>query len=91
MRCGRSISPLCGDSLTAAFRTGKDCADGQKRTLTDKINRRANEMSGILTQQGAGDRGFDTVLTQQGAKSEFSEFAKSCKCFTINISRAVGV
>jgi integrase len=29
-----------------------------------KINRRANEMSEILTQQGLADRGFDTVLTQ---------------------------
>jgi integrase len=35
-----------------------------KREALDKINRRANEMSGILTQQGSGDRGFDTVLTQ---------------------------
>jgi len=30
----------------------------------DKINRQANEMSGGLTQQGPGDNGFDTVLTQ---------------------------
>jgi integrase len=35
-----------------------------KREALDKINRRANEMSRILTQQGSGDRGFDTVLTQ---------------------------
>ena len=35
-----------------------------KREALDKINRRANEMSGVLTQQGFGDRGFDTVLTQ---------------------------
>jgi integrase len=35
-----------------------------KREALDKINRRANEMSGVLTQQGSGDRGFDTVLTQ---------------------------
>jgi integrase len=35
-----------------------------KREALDKINRRANEMSGVLTQQGIGDRGFDTVLTQ---------------------------
>ena len=34
------------------------------REALDKINRRANEMSGVLTQQGSGDRGFDTVLTQ---------------------------
>jgi hypothetical protein len=35
-----------------------------KREALDKINHRANEMSGVLTQQGSGDRGFDTVLTQ---------------------------
>jgi integrase len=35
-----------------------------KREALGKINRRANEMSEILTQQGSGDRGFDTVLTQ---------------------------
>jgi len=35
-----------------------------KREALDKINRRANEMSGVLTQQGPGDEGFDTVLTQ---------------------------
>ncbi|MHB8754215.1 MAG: tyrosine-type recombinase/integrase [Candidatus Acidiferrales bacterium] len=35
-----------------------------KREALDKINRRANEMSGVLTHQGSGDRGFDTVLTQ---------------------------
>ena len=35
-----------------------------KREALDKINRRANEMSGGLTQQGSGDGGFDTVLTQ---------------------------
>ena len=35
-----------------------------KRETLDKINRPANEMSGVLTQQGSGDRGFDTVLTQ---------------------------
>jgi integrase len=35
-----------------------------KREALDKINRRANEMSRVLTQQGSGDRGFDTVLTQ---------------------------
>jgi integrase len=35
-----------------------------KREALDKINRRANEMSGVLTQRRSGDRGFDTVLTQ---------------------------
>jgi integrase len=35
-----------------------------KREALDKINRRANEMSGVLTQQGPSDKGFDTVLTQ---------------------------
>jgi integrase len=35
-----------------------------KREALVKINRRANEMSGVLTQQGSGDGGFDTVLTQ---------------------------
>lgn len=35
-----------------------------KREALDKINRRANEMSGVLTQQGSSERGFDTVLTQ---------------------------
>ena len=35
-----------------------------KREALDKINRRANEMSGVLTQQGSGGRRFDTVLTQ---------------------------
>jgi len=35
-----------------------------KREALDKINRRANEMSVVLTLQGSGDRGFDTVLTQ---------------------------
>jgi integrase len=35
-----------------------------KREALEKINRRANEMSGVLTQRGSGDSGFDTVLTQ---------------------------
>ncbi len=35
-----------------------------KREALEKINRRANEMSGVLTQQDSDDRGFDTVLTQ---------------------------
>lgn len=35
-----------------------------KREALDKINRRANEMPGVLAQRGLGDRGFDTVLTQ---------------------------
>jgi integrase len=35
-----------------------------KREALDKINRQANEMSVALTQQGSGERGFDTVLTQ---------------------------
>jgi hypothetical protein len=35
-----------------------------KREALDKINRRANEMSEVLTQQGSGESGFDTVLTQ---------------------------
>jgi len=35
-----------------------------KREALDKINRRANEMSGVLTQPGSGGSGFDTVLTQ---------------------------
>jgi hypothetical protein len=35
-----------------------------KREALDKINRRANEMPGVLAQQVAGDGGFDTVLTQ---------------------------
>jgi len=35
-----------------------------KREALVKINRRANEMPGVLAQQGSGDRGFDTVLTQ---------------------------
>jgi integrase len=35
-----------------------------KREALDKINRRANEMTRVLAQQGPGDRGFDTVLTQ---------------------------
>jgi integrase len=35
-----------------------------KREALDKINRRANEMSGVLTQQAPGDGGFDTVRTQ---------------------------
>jgi integrase len=35
-----------------------------KREALEKINRRANEMSGVLTQQDSNDRGFDTVLTQ---------------------------
>lgn len=34
-----------------------------KREALDKINRRANEMSGVLTQRSSDDRGFDTVLT----------------------------
>lgn len=34
-----------------------------RREALDKINRRANEMSGVLTQQGSDDRSFDTVLT----------------------------
>jgi hypothetical protein len=32
-----------------------------KRQAVVKINRRANEMPGVLAQQGSGDRGFDTV------------------------------
>jgi len=32
-----------------------------KREALEKINRRANEMSGVLTQQDSDDRGFDTV------------------------------
>lgn len=35
-----------------------------KREALDKINRRANEMSGVFTQRSSGDRGFDTVLAQ---------------------------
>jgi hypothetical protein len=35
-----------------------------KREALDKINRRANEMFGILPQRSSGERGFDTVLTQ---------------------------
>jgi integrase len=35
-----------------------------KREALHKINRRANEMSAVLTQRGSDDRGFDTVLTQ---------------------------
>jgi hypothetical protein len=35
-----------------------------KREALDKINRWANEMPGVLAQQGFGGRGFDTVLTQ---------------------------
>jgi integrase len=35
-----------------------------KREALDKINRRANEMTGVFTQQRSDDRGFDTVLTQ---------------------------
>ena len=34
-----------------------------KREALDKINRRANEMSEVLTQPGSDERGFDTVLT----------------------------
>ena len=32
-----------------------------KREALVKINRHANEMPGVLAQQGSGDRGFDTV------------------------------
>jgi hypothetical protein len=32
-----------------------------KREALGKINRRANEMSEVLTQQGSGESGFDTV------------------------------
>jgi len=35
-----------------------------KREALAKINRQANEMPEILTQQGSGNRGFDAVLTQ---------------------------
>jgi integrase len=35
-----------------------------KREALEKINRRANEMLGVLTQRSSGDSGFDTVLTQ---------------------------
>ena len=35
-----------------------------KREALDKINRQANEMSGVLTQRASGERGFDTILTQ---------------------------
>jgi hypothetical protein len=34
-----------------------------KREALAKINRHANEMPGILAQQGFGNRGFDTALT----------------------------
>jgi integrase len=35
-----------------------------KREALHKINRLANEMSGVLTQRSYGEKGFDTVLTQ---------------------------
>lgn len=35
-----------------------------KREALAKINRRANEMPEVLTQQGSAERDFDTVLTQ---------------------------
>ena len=61
-----------------------------KREALDKINRRANEMSGVLTQQGPGDKGFDTVLTQSGVKSGFSEFSSGRKYFRIKGSSRCG-
>jgi len=48
-----------------------------KRKALDKINRRANEMSEGLTQQGSLDRGFDTVLTQYTVKGGLSESANA--------------
>jgi hypothetical protein len=35
-----------------------------EREALEKINRRANDMSGVLTHQDSDDKGFDTVLTQ---------------------------
>jgi hypothetical protein len=61
-----------------------------KREALDKINRRANEMLGVLTQQKSGDRGFETVRIQSRKKSELSEFANGCKCFNINTSSRCG-
>ncbi len=40
-----------------------------KREALDKINRRANEMSEVLTQQGSDEQGFDTVLTQSALRT----------------------
>ena len=45
-----------------------------KREALEKINRRANEMSGVLTQRGSGDSGFDTV---EDKKSCFGVCEKS--------------
>ena len=35
-----------------------------KREALEDTNCLANEMAGVLTQRGYGERGFDTVLTQ---------------------------
>jgi hypothetical protein len=60
-----------------------------KREALNKINRRANEMSEILTQQGFDEMGFDAVLIN--AKRGVLEFANSCKCSKINTVPTVGV
>jgi len=57
------IQMLCqGDSQV--FKKYSQMKLQMKREALDQINRRANEMSGALTQQGSGDMGFDTALTQ---------------------------
>jgi integrase len=47
-----------------AFKKYSHMKLNMRREALHKINRRANEMSGVLTQQNPGDGGFDTVLRQ---------------------------
>jgi hypothetical protein len=62
-----------------------------KREALDKINRRANEMSGVLTQHGTDDRGFDTVLTQQRIRMMFPGFRTTANALISKVVPAVGV
>ena len=62
-----------------------------KREALDKINRRANEMSGVLTQQRSGDRGFETVLTQYRQKGVFPGLRAVANALESKVVPTVGV
>jgi hypothetical protein len=62
-----------------------------KREALDKINRRANEMSGVLAQRGSDDRGFDTVQTQYRIIMMFRSFRTTANASKSKVVPAVGV
>ena len=51
-----------GDSRV--FKEYSQMNSQMKREALGKINGQANEVAGVTAQQGAGDQGFDAVLTQ---------------------------